>query len=327
MITPRIKALFRFIDYLYSNIETYKKYSKDIDDLNLLRTDQRQLKPKNNYKDRLRSNELNEAIERKQNILYDKITAPIQAKAIELNICDFFETNQYYKGEWRNNFLPEVEKLKRNFHNSDLPEIFTHKTKYHKVRTETKDEVSFGLEGFFNDLDGLLQEFFDFFKDTEQKEFEAFETKAIQVNNIGEAVDLLKKGHKKFTLPNSFLNPSIIQQQSIIDPLPPHQTQTLSDLITHKYSREIVEGLKIQYKNIKGKRLKLLLLALQDLDLLPKERIANKFYDCCNAEFNWNIASYNAMNGAKYNEITDFDDFHSMKEYIKALSEQKKPLA
>ncbi|MBY0244350.1 MAG: hypothetical protein K2Q03_02725, partial [Sphingobacteriaceae bacterium] len=39
----------------------------------------------------------------------------------------------------------------------------------------------------------------------------------------------------------------------------------LSDLITDKNSIEIVESIKIQYKNIKGKRLKLLLLALQGL--------------------------------------------------------------
>lgn len=180
MITPRIKALFRFIDYLYSNIETYKKYSKDIDDLNLLRTDQRQLKPKNNYKDRLKCNELNEAIERKQNVLYDKITTPIQAKSNELNICDFKNTNQSHTGEWRNSFLHEIEQLKSNIINSDLSEIVSHKDKYLKVRTETKNEVIFGLNPFFADLDGLLKEFFDFFKDTEQNEFEAFETKPIQ---------------------------------------------------------------------------------------------------------------------------------------------------
>jgi hypothetical protein len=93
----------------------------------------------------------------------------------------------------------------------------------------------------------------------------------------------------------------------------------LSDLITHKNCVEIVESIKIQYKNIKGKRLKLLLLAFQDLKLLPQERIAHKFYDCCKIEFKWDISSYNAMNGYKFNSIADSDEFANMKEYLETL--------
>jgi hypothetical protein len=96
-------------------------------------------------------------------------------------------------------------------------------------------------------------------------------------------------------------------------------TKTLSVLITHSKSVEIVESVKVQYKNIKGKRLKLLLLAFQDLNLLPKERIAQKFYDCCKKEFEWDIASYTAMNGYNFNENTDNDEFKSMKQYIETL--------
>jgi hypothetical protein len=97
------------------------------------------------------------------------------------------------------------------------------------------------------------------------------------------------------------------------------QNNKLSDLITHQKSIEIVEGIKIQYKNIKGKRLKLLLLALQDLELLPKERISQKFFNSCKYEFDWDIASYNAMNMYKYNDITDRDEFNSMKQFLKTL--------
>ena len=94
---------------------------------------------------------------------------------------------------------------------------------------------------------------------------------------------------------------------------------SLSDLITHSKGIEIVEGIKIQYKNIKGKRLKLLLLALQELGLLPKERIAQRFYDCCKSEFNWYIARYQAMNGYPYNERTDETELESMKQYLESL--------
>lgn len=102
-------------------------------------------------------------------------------------------------------------------------------------------------------------------------------------------------------------------------PTPPEKTQTiLSDLITHEKSVEIVKSIKIQYKNIKGKRLKLLLLAFQELELLPKERIAFKFHDCCKIEFEWDISSYNAMNGYTFNKGIDNDEIIAMKEYIKA---------
>jgi hypothetical protein len=94
----------------------------------------------------------------------------------------------------------------------------------------------------------------------------------------------------------------------------------LSDLITHRNSVEIVEALKIQYKNIKGKRLKLLLMALQDLNLLPKERIAQRFYQCCKSEFDWNINSYQAMNDHKYNYHIDRQELDEMKKIIETLT-------
>jgi hypothetical protein len=100
-------------------------------------------------------------------------------------------------------------------------------------------------------------------------------------------------------------------------------TIALSDLITHKNSIKIVESIKVQYKNIKGKQLKLLLLALQDLNLLPKDRVAQKFYDCCKREFEWSIASYNAMNGYKFNELVDSKEFEEIKQYFETITKTK----
>lgn len=99
--------------------------------------------------------------------------------------------------------------------------------------------------------------------------------------------------------------------------------ETLSNLITHSKGIEIVEGIKIQYKNIRGKRLKLLLLAFQELGILPKERIAQRFYDCCKSEFNWDIASYQAMNDYKFNDVTDKPELCEMKQYLENLINPK----
>lgn len=104
---------------------------------------------------------------------------------------------------------------------------------------------------------------------------------------------------------------------------PVKESETLSDLITHLNSVEIVEKIKIQYKNIKGKSLKLLLMAFQDLDLLPKERIASKFHKACKNEFNWNIASYNAMNNYEFNPNIDKKELEQKKSYLKSIIEEK----
>lgn len=50
------------------------------------------------------------------------------------------------------------------------------------------------LQIFFNDLDVIAKNLFDYFKDTQQNEFEAFETKAIPVNSIAETIQGFKKG-------------------------------------------------------------------------------------------------------------------------------------
>lgn len=99
--------------------------------------------------------------------------------------------------------------------------------------------------------------------------------------------------------------------------------ETLSDLITHSKGIEIVEGIKIQYKNIKGKRLKLLLMALQELGLYPKEGNASKFHTLCESEFDWDIASYQAMNDYQYNDYQDQTELDHMKQYLENLISPK----
>jgi hypothetical protein len=102
----------------------------------------------------------------------------------------------------------------------------------------------------------------------------------------------------------------------------PIKSVRLSDLITHEKSIEIVEKIKVDFKNIKGKRLKLLYQALMELNLLPKERHGKKFHDLCQKEFDWNIAKYQSMNDYKYNELTDKSELTSFKEQIKQVMNQ-----
>ena len=217
MITPKIKALFQFIEYLHSNIDNFKQYDEVINELHLLDKERNQLKPRHNFKDKLKFDEVQAEIEVKFKVIQENILQPIRTKATELNICDLNKTETVWN--WN---ITEIHQLKENFSKDDLPEIFSHKSKYIEYREKTKGEAFFGLWFFFDDLDEILKELFDYFKEAEHNEFETFETKAIQVNDIGEAVKLFQSGKfSKFTLPNSFLNPSTIQQHTNIEPLPP----------------------------------------------------------------------------------------------------------
>ena len=319
MITPKIKALFHFIEYLNSNIDSFNLNNDLIKELELLFEERQKVRSKKTFKDKLKYDEVQAEIETKFKILQGNTANLIKEKAKELNVCNF-DNEPIYSF---NDIETDIRQLKENFSKDDLPEIFKHKKQYIEYRKQTH-KTFFSLALFIDELDEITKSLFDYFKETEQNEFEAFETKAIQVNDIGEAVKLFQSGKfQKFSLPNNFLNPSTIQKQTNIEPLPPQpttkQNNKLSDLITHQKSIEIVEGIKIQYKNIKGKRLKLLLLAFQDLELLPKERIAQKFYDSCKCEFDWDVASYNAMNGYNFNDVTDSVEFNSMKQYLETL--------
>ena len=122
---------------------------------------------------------------------------------------------------------------------------------------------------------------------------------------IGDITPLLK------ALPKSKLNVGV------------HQKKALSELITHRDGKKIIDEIKIKYKNIKGKRLKLLLIAFQKLGLLPIERIAKSFHDCCKNEFAWDISSYNAMNSYKYNDGVDKKELDSMIKYLEKFNEQQ----
>lgn len=217
MITPKIKALFHFIEYLHSNIDNFNLNNDLIKELELLNDERQKVNSKKTFKDKLKYDEVQAEIETKFKILQGNTANLIKAKAKELNVCNFDnEPNYSFNG-----IETDIRQLKENFSKDDLPEIFKHKQQYIEYRTQTH-KTFLSLAFFIDELDEITKSLFDYFKETEQNEFEVFETKAIQVNNISEAVKLFQQGKfQKFILPNSFLNPSTIQQQPYIEPLPP----------------------------------------------------------------------------------------------------------
>src|SRR5690606_14096380 len=78
-----------------------------------------------------------------------------------------------------------------------------YKQKYLSFRRETNSNF-LCLQLVLSNLDEILKELFDFFKDTNENEFESFETKAIKVDTIQDAVrDFIntKGSNVRFKLP------------------------------------------------------------------------------------------------------------------------------
>lgn len=196
-MTKRIKALFKFIEFLHSNIQNFNQYDEVISDWVHSANQMNKLPhSKTNFKDDLKFNHLEKIFECKSNIIQKNIIEPIHSKATELNICDIDKEETI----WNWNYS-EITNLKESFSKEDLPEILEHKKKYIEFRTKTNFNEF--LKVFFDGLDATLKELFDYFNETDQNEFEAFEMKGIQVRSLSEAIDRFEPGQTKFTLSNS----------------------------------------------------------------------------------------------------------------------------
>ena len=197
MITPKIKALFQFIEYLHSNINDFNLNNDLIKELELLNEERQKVSSKKIFKDKLKYDEVQAEIETKFKILQGNTANLIKAKARELNVCNFEnEPNYSFNG-----IETDIHQLKENFSKDELPEIFKHKQQYIEYRNQTH-KTFLSLAIFIDELDEITKSLFDYFKDTQQNEFEHFETKAIPVNNISEAVQGFKQGQTKFIIPN-----------------------------------------------------------------------------------------------------------------------------
>lgn len=200
MIPQKIKAFFEFIDFLDQNKNNYiEKYIPLCEKLKELDMQRNLLKPNNNYKDKESYDIIQKEISEKMVPIKENIYKPITNKLKELGI---WAGDVNYTSVWNNN-ISEISHFKRTFIKDDIKEIFKYKQKYLNFRTETNSNF-LCLSFIFSDLDQLLKELFDFFKDTNENEFKSFEAKTIEVKSITEiAQDYKEKIGKnvKFSIP------------------------------------------------------------------------------------------------------------------------------
>lgn len=165
MITNNIKAIFQFIEFLHSNIENFKQYDGIMNNLNLLGQKRDRLNPRKNFADKLKYDEVQVEIKDKFKVIEDNIIQTIKAKVYELNICDLNQPETL----WNRN-ISEIHSLKENFSLETVPEILQQNAKYNEFRVKTN--YTYFQDFFFQYLDELLKELFDYFKEIEPSEFE-----------------------------------------------------------------------------------------------------------------------------------------------------------
>ncbi|NQD69993.1 hypothetical protein HP439_04560 [Sphingobacterium shayense] len=103
----------------------------------------------------------------------------------------------------RNNISSATFILKKSFPVDDVLMIKLYEQRYLDFRKEA-NSTFLTLQLVFSDLDEGFKELFDFFRDTEENEFESFKVNTIKCSNIEETLKLYRENSKKnnrFSLP------------------------------------------------------------------------------------------------------------------------------
>jgi len=200
MITKEIQNIFEFISFLDSNkkdyIEKYLPICKELDELSIQRN---QLKPRDNYRDKLTHDILNKELDPKFDILYSQIYIPVMDKLTELKIW----SGDKALSSISNNISSAAINFKSSFEVDDVPVVLLHKNKYLNFRRETNSGF-FTLDLVFSLLDRDLKELFDYFKDSNEDEFDAFMVGVIECDSLEEAIRLHQENpsqNKRFSIP------------------------------------------------------------------------------------------------------------------------------
>lgn len=206
MIPKEIQAIFDFIDFLDSKKKSYINIYRPIcKELEKLDVERKLLSPNDNYRDKIQYDIVQEQIAEKFTLIYDNVYNPIIERLKELGIWSGDKSFISIKNNISSAYIVFINV----FQLDDLEQVVSYKEKYISFRKETNSNF-LTLQLMLSDLDEALKELFDFFKDTDENEFESFDPTTIECKSIEEALDLFTKNSKKnirIKLPAAFLNP------------------------------------------------------------------------------------------------------------------------
>jgi len=188
MIPEKVQALLDFIEFLDKNKNNYiTKYLPLCDELSELDEQRNKLNPRENYRDKQLYDNVQREIEIKFTPILENIYNPISTKLKDLGIWsgDDVMTSIY------NNNIGDVLEFQQSFTEEDINVIKHYKEKYLSFRIETNSNFMC-LSLILSRLDEIYKILFDFFKDTNENEFENFEAKVVNLDNLEQLVQTLK---------------------------------------------------------------------------------------------------------------------------------------
>lgn len=212
MIPDKIQALFKFIDYLDTNKREYiEKYLPLCTELQSLDQQRSELNPSKNYTDKQQYDKIQNQIKEKFQPITQNIYIPVLNKLKEVGI---WAGDDAFTSIWNSN-ISAISDFKKDFTPDDAIEVISYKQKYLSFRKETNSNF-LCLQLVFSDLEEILKVLFDFFKDTNDNEFDSFETKTIEAKDIEEVVTgLIQNRGKnvKFSMPTNTFHHSPTKEQ------------------------------------------------------------------------------------------------------------------
>ena len=239
MIPEKIHAIFKFIDYLDMNKAEYiEKYIPLCSELRNLDQQRSELNPNKNYIDKQKYDKIQSQITEKFQPIKQNIYIPVLNKLKELGI---WAGDDVLTSIWNGN-ISAISDFKKGFTLDDVSQVVSYKQKYLAFRKETNSNF-LCLQFIFSNLDEILRELFDFFKDTNENEFDSFETKTIEAKNMQEAVTGLIKNrgeNVKISIPMEALSDRQVERQL--------ETNNINLI------KEIVMGDKIQSGDISNNK-------------------------------------------------------------------------
>lgn len=193
MIPEKAQALLNFIELLDKNKNNYiTKYLPLCDELNELDEQRNKLNPRENYRDKQLCDNIQREIEIKFTPILENIYNPISTKLKDLGIWsgDEVMTSIY------NNIIGDILEFQQSFTEEDINVIKYYKEKYLSFRIETNSNFMC-LSLILSRLDEVYKKVFDFFKDTNENEFENFEAKVVNLDNLDQLLQNLKENKSK----------------------------------------------------------------------------------------------------------------------------------
>jgi hypothetical protein len=169
MITEKIQNLFKFIDFLHSNIKVYESLNPEIDQYYNLCKEKNKYHNKG-YHEQKKYDKLQVEVNKVRDAIKNKSVLKIINKANNLGL--------YFNDDIFNIDFDEIQKFKKTAVDEDLEIIELHKFKYLEFRKQSTKVVSFFQVWTFEDLDEDLLRLFEYFSEN-QKEFDFLKTKIV----------------------------------------------------------------------------------------------------------------------------------------------------